>query len=642
MKILVTGGAGFIGSHLIDRLMNQGHEVLCLDNFYTGSKQNILQWLDNPKFELIRHDITEPIRLEVDQVYHLACPASPVHYQFNPVKTIKTNVMGTLNMLGLAKRVKARFLLASTSEVYGDPDVHPQSEEYRGNVNCIGPRSCYDLETEILTENGWVRFPELQPHVRVATLNPEGQVEYHIPDEYIVQPYIGHLLRFANAKFDFCVTPNHKMYVRSKTGKLTFLQADEERYWHSWRVLTGAEFAGEEQEWFELGAAPRNAKVSVHKIRMDDWLEFFGYYLSEGCVHIRQRIREVNGKDYDIADYNILIAQENPEGRAKISHCLSRLGFKFFDSDHHQFRICSKQLAEILKPLGKSGDKYIPRDFLQLNKRQSRILLEALILGDGSSRGECHAYYSKSKQLADDVQELALRSGYAASVVSHAVGRDLYRVNIRLAKDANLVSPEVIPYTGKVYCVDVKNHVICVRRNGRVAFCGNCYDEGKRVAETLAFEYYREHQVDIRVARIFNTFGPRMQEQDGRVVSNFIVQSIKGTPLTVYGDGSQTRSFCYVSDLVEGLMRLMNGDFIGPVNLGNPGEYTILELAQIIQGMINPDTELIYQPLPEDDPKQRQPDITRAQTYLNWEPTIPLKEGLEMTIKDFKSRVDRV
>jgi UDP-glucuronate decarboxylase len=309
MKILVTGGAGFIGSHLIDRLMEQGHEVLCLDNFYTGSKQNILKWLDNPKFELVRHDITEPIRLEVDQVYHLACPASPVHYQFNPVKTIKTNVMGTLNMLGLAKRVKARFLLASTSEVYGDPDVHPQSEEYRGNVNCIGPRSCYD--------------------------------------------------------------------------------------------------------------------------------------------------------------------------------------------------------------------------------------------------------------------------------------------------------------------------------------------EGKRVAETLAFEYYREHKVDIRVARIFNTFGPRMQEQDGRVVSNFIVQSIKGTPLTVYGDGSQTRSFCYVSDLVEGLMRLMNGDFIGPVNLGNPGEYTILELAQMIQGMINPDTELIYKPLPEDDPKQRQPDITRAQTYLNWEPKIPLKEGLEMTIKDFKSRVNR-
>jgi UDP-glucuronate decarboxylase len=166
-----------------------------------------------------------------------------------------------------------------------------------------------------------------------------------------------------------------------------------------------------------------------------------------------------------------------------------------------------------------------------------------------------------------------------------------------------------------------------------------CYDEGKRVAETLAFEYYREHKVDIRVARIFNTYGPRMQEQDGRVVSNFIVQALQGQPLTVYGDGSQTRSFCYVSDLVEGLIRLMNGDYIGPVNLGNPGEYTILELAQKIQARINPSAELIFKPLPEDDPKQRQPDITRARTYLNWEPTIPLDQGLEWTIADFKARL---
>ncbi|MFO7141343.1 NAD-dependent dehydratase [Arthrospira sp. PCC 8006] len=307
MRILVTGGAGFIGSHLIDRLMEQKHDVLCLDNFFTGNKDNILKWIGNPYFELIRHRITEPIRLEVDQIYHLACPASPVHYQYNPVKTIKTNVMGTLNMLGLAKRVKARFLLASTSEVYGDPDVHPQTEEYRGNVNCIGPRSCYD--------------------------------------------------------------------------------------------------------------------------------------------------------------------------------------------------------------------------------------------------------------------------------------------------------------------------------------------EGKRVAETLAFDYYHQNNVDIRVARIFNTFGPRMLENDGRVVSNFIVQAIRGIPLTVYGDGSQTRSFCYVSDLVEGLIRLMNGDYIGPVNLGNPGEYTILELATKIQQMINPDAEIQYKPLPQDDPKQRQPDITKAKKYLDWEPTVHLNDGLKLTIEDFRSRV---
>ncbi|MGB5632766.1 MAG: UDP-glucuronic acid decarboxylase family protein [Waterburya sp.] len=308
MRILVTGGAGFIGSHLIDRLMKQGHDVICLDNFFTGDKRNIRHWIDNPYFELIRHDITEPIRLEVDQIYHLACPASPVHYQYNPVKTIKTNVLGTLNMLGLAKRVKARFLLASTSEVYGDPDVHPQPEEYRGNVNCIGIRSCYD--------------------------------------------------------------------------------------------------------------------------------------------------------------------------------------------------------------------------------------------------------------------------------------------------------------------------------------------EGKRVAETLAFDYHRQNNVDIRIMRIFNTYGPRMFENDGRVVSNFIVQALKGIPLTIYGDGSQTRSFCYVADLVEGMMRLMNGDHIGPINIGNPGEYTILQLAETIQKMINPDTELTFKPLPQDDPKQRQPDITKAKNLLGWEPTINLDQGLKLTIEDFRSRIE--
>ncbi|MGB3754827.1 MAG: UDP-glucuronic acid decarboxylase family protein [Rivularia sp. (in: cyanobacteria)] len=307
MRILVTGGAGFIGSHLIDRLMSDGHEVICLDNFYTGHKRNILKWLNNPYFELIRHDITEPIRLEVAQIYHLACPASPVHYQYNPVKTVKTNVMGTLNMLGLAKRVKARILLASTSEVYGDPEVHPQQEDYRGNVNPIGLRSCYD--------------------------------------------------------------------------------------------------------------------------------------------------------------------------------------------------------------------------------------------------------------------------------------------------------------------------------------------EGKRIAETLMFDYHRQNDVDIRVARIFNTYGPRMFEHDGRVVSNFIVQALQGVPLTVYGDGSQTRSFCYVDNLVDGLMRLMNGEHIGPINLGNPDEYTILQLAQTVQNMVNPDVKINFEPLPSDDPRRRRPDITKAKTLLNWEPSITLQEGLKQTIEDFRERV---
>jgi UDP-glucuronate decarboxylase len=304
MRILVTGGAGFIGSHLCDRLIESGNEVICLDNFYTGHKRNIQHLLSHPRFELIRHDITEPIKLEADQIYHLACPASPVHYQSNAIKTIKTNVIGSMNMLGLAKRVKARFLLASTSEVYGDPEIHPQSEDYWGNVNPIGIRSCYD--------------------------------------------------------------------------------------------------------------------------------------------------------------------------------------------------------------------------------------------------------------------------------------------------------------------------------------------EGKRISETLAFDYHRQNGVDIRVARIFNTHGTRMLENDGRVVSNFIVQALKGIPLTVYGDGSQTRSFCYVSDLVEGLIRLMNGEYIGPVNLGNPGEYTILQLASTIQRMVNPDVEIVFKPLPQDDPRRRQPDISKAKHWLDWQPQVDLETGLAMTIAYFK------
>jgi UDP-glucuronate decarboxylase len=372
---------------------------------------------------------------------------------------------------------------------------------------------------------------------------------------------------------------------------------------------------------------------------MDDWLEFLGYYISEGCVHVRRRVRAVGGHDYDVADYNILIAQENPVGRKKIAACLARLGFKFFQSDDHQFRICSKQLASILEPLGHSGDKYIPREFLQLSRRQSFILFNALILGDGSKKGNCYAYYTKSKKLADDVQELAMRCGYAASVVSHAIGRELYRVNIRPPVEANLVAPERVPYVGNVYCVNVPNHVICVRRNGRAAFCGNCYDEGKRIAETLMMDYHRQNQVDIRIARIFNTYGPRMLENDGRVVSNLIVQALSGEPLTIYGTGEQTRSFCYVDDLVEGLIRLMNADAIhDPVNLGNPVEFSIGELAQEIARICGLSAEIKYCPLPQDDPKQRKPDITRAERLLGWHPTIALREGLEHTVAYFAGR----
>ena len=301
----MTGGAGFVGSHLVDRLMEAGEEVICLDNYFTGRKKNISQWIGNSRFELIRHDVTEPIRLECDRIWHLACPASPVHYQFNPIKTAKTSFLGTYNMLGLARRVGARLLLASTSEVYGDPEVHPQPESYRGCVNTIGIRSCYD--------------------------------------------------------------------------------------------------------------------------------------------------------------------------------------------------------------------------------------------------------------------------------------------------------------------------------------------EGKRIAETLCSDYHRMHNVDVRIVRIFNTYGPRMLPDDGRVVSNFIVQALRGESLTLYGDGSQTRSFCFVDDLVEGMVRVMNGALAGPINLGNPGEFTILQLAELIRASINPGLSLVHKTLPADDPLQRQPVIDLARRELGWEPNVSLEAGLVPTIAWFRT-----
>ena len=308
-RVLVTGGAGFLGSHLCEQLLEQGNEVLCVDNLYTGSKRNILHLLDNPYFELVRQDITFPLYIEADAIYNLACPASPVHYQNDPVQTTKVNVHGSINMLGLAKRLNIKIFQASTSEVYGDPDVHPQPETYRGNVNCIGPRSCYD--------------------------------------------------------------------------------------------------------------------------------------------------------------------------------------------------------------------------------------------------------------------------------------------------------------------------------------------EGKRCAETLFFDYHRQHNLKVKVARIFNTYGPRMHLNDGRVVSNFIVQALQGNPITVFGDGTQTRSFCYVDDLIDGFIRFFNSpdDFTGPVNLGNPGEFTILELAEKVITMTGSKSEIVFKPLPADDPRQRQPDITLAKQVLGWAPKVILEKGLEKTIGYFDEQL---
>src|SRR5215213_2178417 len=642
-RILITGGAGFIGSHLCERLLNEGNEVICLDNFFTGRKENIFHLMDNHRFELIRHDVTEPIFLEVDQIYNLACPASPVHYQYNPVKTVKTSVMGAINMLGLAKRVKARIFQASTSEVYGDPEIHPQTEDYWGNVNPIGLRSCFSDDTEVLTKEGWKFFPDVTELDEFVTLTKEHKLEYHRPSEIIKQRYIGELIHFKNNNCNLLVTPNHKMYVREREKEnFELIPAYASIQWDRAQMLKVVNYEATERKWFDFPRdeeARKFAKIPfVEKIDMDDWIEFFGYYITEGCVSKRK------------GNYRVLIAQskeKNPENYQKIRACLERLPFNFVDSYDHQFCITNKQLYFYLSQFGKSNEKFLPSELKNLSKRQLQILFEAMMLGDGNKCGD--TYYSSSYKLISDFQEILLKIGYNGNIrlADTRKEKPIYSTHILNRSNKRFITPSypertVQLYDGYVYCVNVPNHVIYVRRNGKALFCGNCYDEGKRIAETLFMDYHRQNGVDTRIVRIFNTYGPKMLENDGRVVSNFIVQALRGEDLTIYGTGEQTRSFCYVDDLVEGFIRLMNTeakDIHMPVNIGNTGEFTMNELAREVAKTIGKEIKITHLPLPQDDPKQRQPNITRAQELLGWSPTIPLAEGLKKTVAYFAERI---
>lgn len=646
MRILVTGGAGFIGSHLCERLIDEGHEVICLDNFFTGRRENIFHLLDNHRFELIRHDVTEPILLEVDQIYNFACPASPVHYQYNPVKTVKTSVMGAINMLGLAKRVHARILQASTSEVYGDPLVHPQTEDYFGNVNTIGLRSCFSDDTEVLTKEGWKFFPDVTELDEFVTLNKESQIEYHRPFEVIKQRYVGELIHFKNNNCDLLVTPNHKMYVREREKEnFELIPAYASINWNRAQMLKVVNYEAEEREWFDFPYDEEARKFAkfpfVEKINMDDWIEFFGYFITEGCVSKQK------------GNYRVLIAQskeKNPANYQKIRACLERMPFNFVDSFDHQFCITNKQLYFYLSQFGKSDQKFIPNGLKNLSKRQLNILFEAMMLGDGSKSGD--TYYSNSYKLISDFQEVLLKIGFNGNirVTDTRKEKPIYSTHILNRFNKRFITPSypersIQSYDGYVYCVNVPNHVIYVRRNGKTLFCGNCYDEGKRVAETLMMDYHRQNDVDTRIVRIFNTYGDRMMENDGRVVSNFIVQALRGDDLTIYGDGTQTRSFCYVDDLVEGIIRLMNTEaetIHQPVNLGNPGEFTMNELAEEVAKIVGKEIKIKYLPLPQDDPKQRQPNIERAKNLLGWSPTIPLAEGLQKTVAYFAERLENL
>jgi len=757
MRILVTGGAGFIGSHLIDRLMEQGHEVICLDNFYTGTKQNLIRWLGHPNFELVRHDVTEPIRLEVEQVYHLACPASPIHYQFNPVKTIKTNVIGTLYMLGLAKRVKARFLLASTSEVYGDPEVHPQPEEYRGNVNCIGIRSCYDEGKRVAETLAFEYHREHGTDIRVArifnSLTGDQKVIYYqngrLYHETFAECYQRIHQNIENVQvpcFDpetgkmrlkpisaiwkhpvtkrgyeivttwgkkVKITEDHSVFSRDERGLpqavfgkdlkvgdlvavphyLPFMEKPLEPFYlsdklspqslaisgenvvtyleqyrreiYQYLVTQGVDkrqlFSHLQQyekankiplaiwNYLKLPLSPKDQLMGSHSTKLinnyiDDLeglLWFLGFYLAEGCLLHK------NG------DYQLLFSSNTQYLEKLISITQSLFGLDcpiYWNNGLGRapsVAVHSKLIVDlVINSFGfgreLSTQKDIPHWILQLPKEQLVYFLQGFWEGDGNhdaqTTGKKLIFNSSSPYIIEKLILILAKFKIMGSVsefyttVSKESDKQYkaYRITAQGLNHYNILDLARVEQTLQAKVTEDLAWAK-VKAINPFEINEDVYDFSVPEGENFVGGTYG--------ICCHNTYGPRMLENDGRVVSNFIVQALKGTPLTVYGDGSQTRSFCYVSDLVEGLMRLMNGDFIGPINLGNPGEYTILELAQKIQGYINPNTELIYQPLPEDDPKQRQPDITRAKTYLTWEPTIPLDEGLQKTIADFQRRL---
>lgn len=664
-RIIVTGGAGFLGSNLCSRLLKEGNEVLCVDNFYTGRKSNIQKLMDNKSFEVIRHDITLPIYIEGDEIYNLACPASPPHYQFNPVQTTKTSVIGSINMLGIAKRLKIPILQASTSEVYGDPEVHPQPESYRGCVSTTGIRSCYSEDTEVLTDKGWRLFKDLDRTEKIAVLNNDDSFGYETPSEFLCEKYDGKMIEFSNLNIDLMVTPNHKMLVKKRCRKkYELIEAREDFDWRrSYLLKSSLSYKGKYEEWFYFNKKNfnmRNAKKEfVEKINMNDWLQFLGYYLSEGNCDISKRIRVVNSKEYETYSYRVQISQskeKNFKTWSKINSLLERLPFKFSYSGH-QFTICNKQLFQYVNKFGKSHQKFIPQDILNLSTGQLKILLSSLCEGDVSftktrQNKERICYYSTSKDLLGNIQEILLKIGWIGNITVNRSNEDddnkfsVYCINIidpkTREKQGNRYSNRLEKYySGNVYCVTVPSHKIFVRRNGKVVICGNCYDEGKRCAETLFFDYNRQYKTDIKVIRIFNTYGPNLCPGDGRVVSNFIVQALKNENITIYGNGNQTRSFCYVDDLIDGMIKMMNSkDFTGPVNLGNPTENTILELAEKIINLTNSNSEIVFNPLPQDDPVKRKPVIDLAKEKLNWEPKVSLEEGLKSTINYFREKLN--
>ncbi len=642
--VVLTGGSGFIGSHLCQRLIKEGFKVICLDNLITGSLKNIRYLFKDTNFTFIKHDVAKYIEIsdKVNYVLHFASPASPEDYLKFPIQTLKVGALGTHNALGLAKEKRAVFMLASTSEVYGDPLVHPQPESYWGNVNPVGVRGCFSEDTEVLTKDGWKLFKDLSGNDEILTLDEDGFViEYQKPTEIIKERYIGELIKFSNTKIDLLVTPNHKMYIKQRNSKkFRLIEAFESIRWDRAELLKSGLWLGEEKEYFYLPLVNNAKTKQQEKIKMDTWLEFFGYFITEGCTYLNKGKHIINNKTYESQGFTVLISQSKKifEKRNRIKECLKKIGFKFYE-ENAQFRILSKQLYTYLQKFGKSKNRYIPNDLLMLSKRQLKILFDAMMLGDGASDGR--KFYSSSQRLLDNMQEILLKLGMAGTISLKDKLRVTKMVFILTDKRKDFLTPlypkrTIEKYNGFIWCINVPNHIIYVRRNGKALWCGNCYDEAKRFAEAITMAYCRVHKIDTKIIRIFNTYGPRMRMHDGRVVPNFIFQALTNQPLTVYGKGTQTRSFCYIDDLIEGILRLMCSKIKEPLNLGNQNEFTVLQLAKLIARLTDTKSQIVFKTLPQDDPRQRQPDIAKAKRILKWQPKIGLEEGLRKTIEWFK------
>jgi UDP-glucuronate decarboxylase len=682
--ILITGGAGFLAKGLITHLSNDPiiEKIIVLDNFITSDKSEFLQFISKFKQGKVifhEYDITNTNVIDyliddlkdrnistIDEIYHLASLASPPFYKKFPIETLDVGYIGTKNMLELAKKLNSKILFSSTSEVYGDAIVTPQHENYYGNVNSFGERSCYSDNTEILTENGYKLFSELDYNDKVATLNFNNELEYHIPDEIIKQKYIGDMYEYKNWNIDLNVTPNHKMYVKKRDyDKFELLPADSKLSWDRAILKKTCNYIGKEQEWFyfpdNLKKLTNQKTPFIEKVNMDLWLEFMGYYLSEGHTRISiQKKNSPNGKIYECGIFKVQISQSQtvkPLQFEKIKQCLDKMPFKYNISraGNSYFVISNKQLAHYLIQFGKSKDKFIPSNLLSLSKRQLCILLDALILGDGTNcknNSNYRTYYSSSYKLMSNIQEILLKIGTFGNILSEnrkdkdkdKKEHQMYymTINSRPDRDYTYSKPNITNYNGYVYCVNVKNHVIFVRRNGKALFCGNCYDESKRVAEALCYTYLKTYGVDVKIARIFNTYGPHMLLNDGRIITEVIKHLKNGTTVTIYGDGEQTRSICYVKDTVRMLIKLMNSMINEPVNIGNNQERTINETVNMIENVWNqmfnkqPITlNRVYKPLTQNDPLQRKPCLEFNKQVLGEIEYTSFEEGIKETIKYF-------